>query len=214
MFHSGTLSPEPTARTPSDSYVYDPLDTRPGELEDFESGNNLAHFFWGEHPLSEHFALNLFGNGLVYHTEPFETATELAGFVELDAWMSMDVPDTDFMVTVYEIRPDGSSVFLTGDIMRARHRDSRETEQLVTPGEVNLYRFNGFQFFARRIEKGSRLRLILNSPNSVWLQKNYNSGGRVTHESGADARTATITFHHGGEYQSRLRVPVRRRPVS
>ena len=158
--------------------------------------------------------MNLFGNGLVYHTEPFEAETDLAGFVEFDAWMTLDVPDTDFMVTVYEIRPDGSSVFLTGDIMRARHRNSRTAEELVTPGEVNLYRFNGFQFFARQIAKGSRLRLILNSPNSVWLQKNYNSGGRVTHESGADARTATITFHHGGEYQSRLSVPVRRRPVS
>ena len=98
--------------------------------------------------------------------------------------------------------------------MRARYRDSRETEELVVPGEVNLYRFDGFQFFAREIGTGSRLRLILNSPNSVWLQKNYNSGGRVTHESGDDARTATVTFHHGGEYQSRLRVPVRRRPVS
>ena len=214
VFRSGTLASEPTNDTPADSYVYDPLDTRPGLLEDHESGNNLAHFFWGEQPLSEHYALNLFENGLVYHTEQFETATDLAGSLELDAWMSLDVPDTDFMVTVYEIRADGSSVFLTGDIMRARHRNSRETEELVTPGEVNLYRFDGFQFFAREIAKGSRLRLVLNSPNSVWLQKNYNSGGRVTHESGADARTATVTFHHGGEYQSRLSVPVRRRPVS
>ena len=78
-----------------------------GGLDDYESGNNLAHFFWGEHPLSEHFALNLFENGLVYHTEPFETEMDLAGFIELDAWMSLDVPDTDFMVAVYEIRPDG-----------------------------------------------------------------------------------------------------------
>ena len=214
IFHSGTLAPEPTGSTPSDSYVYDPLDTRPGELEDHESGNNLSHFFWGEQPLSEHFAVNLFGNGLVYHTEPFEAETDLAGFMEFDAWMTLDVPDTDFMVTVYEIRPDGSSVLLTGDIMRARYRNSRTVEELVTPGEANLYRFNGFQFFARQVARGSRLRLILNSPNSVWLQKNYNSGGRVTHESGADARTATVTFHHGGEYQSRLTVPVRRRPVS
>ena len=214
VFHSGTLSSAPSDNTAAASYVYDPLDTRPGLLEGHESGNNLAHFFWGETPLNEHYALNLFDNGLVYHTEQFETATEIAGFLELDAWMSLDVPDTDFMVTVYEIRPDGSSVFLTGDIMRARHRNSREIEELATPGEVNLYRFDGFQFLAREVAKGSRLRLILNSPNSVWLQKNYNSGGRVTHESGADARTATVTFHHGGAYRSRLRVPVRGRPVS
>ena len=197
VFHSGTLSSAPSDNTAADSYVYDPLDTRPGLLEGHESGNNLAHFFWGETPLNEHYALNLFDNGLVYHTEQFETATEIAGSLELDAWMSLDVPDTDFMVTVYEIRPDGSSVFLTGDIIRARHRNSREIEELATPGEVNLYRFDGFQFLAREVAKGSRLRLILNSPNSVWLQKNYNSGGRVTHESGADARTAGVVVWLG-----------------
>ena len=154
VFRSGTLSPRPTGNTPADSYVYDPLDTRPGQFEGSESGNNLAHFFWGEQPLNQHVALNMFDNGLVYHTEPFEIETDLAGFMEFDAWIGLDVPDTDFMVTVYEIMPDGTSIFLTGDIMRARYRNSRAAEELVTPGEVNLYRFDGFQFFARRRAHG------------------------------------------------------------
>lgn len=214
VFHSGTLTGEPVAESPPDQYVYDPLDTRPGELE-AASDKNLSYLFWGETPLEQHYALNLFGNGLIYHTAPFEDAVEISGFLELEAWLAMDVPDTDFMVTVYEVRRDGSTVFLTGDLLRARHRNGADTEELVEPGAVVPYRFDGFQFITRRLGEGSRLRLVLSSPNSIWLQKNYNSAEPVAHQSGDDARRATITFYHDQNHPSRLVVPTRRtRPAS
>ena len=111
--------------------------------------------------------------------------------------------------------PDGSSVFLTGDIMRARYRNSRTVEELVTPGEVDLYRFDGFQFFARQVAKGSRLRLILNSPNSLWLQKNYNSGGRVNPRvGGGRADGDDHVSPRGRVSESAERAGEKRRPVS
>ena len=215
VFHSGTLGPDPASGSPADSYVYDPLDTRPGLQEGPESGNNLSYLFWGETPLNEHYALNLFGNGLVYHTAPFEDPVEVSGYLELEAWLSLDVPDTDLLVTVYEVRPDGSTVYLTADLMRARHRTSLETEELVEPGAVLQYRFDGFQFLTRRLQEGSRLRVVMSSPNSIWMQKNYNSGRPVLLESGADARKATVTFYHDRDRPSRLIVPTRRTtPIS
>jgi putative CocE/NonD family hydrolase len=199
VFHSGFLREEKPNQSPSDSYVYDPLDVRPAEL--------LRG--WGGHSqTNQRYALNLFGNGLVYHSEPFPEVTEITGFLKFVTWMAMDVPDTDFFVRVYEIQPDGTSIRLTRDSMRARYRESLRQEKLVTPGEINRYEFNSFRFFSRRIAKGSRLRLVLWSPNYIYWEKNYNSGGVVAEESGKDARTAHITLYHDAEHPSFLELPV------
>ena len=98
------------------------------------------------------------------------------------------MPDTDFAVSVYEIKPDGTSIALTDDMKRARYRESLRQEQLVKPGSIERYEFASFRFFSRRLEKGSRLRLVFSSPNSIYLEKNYNSGGDVAAESRATTR--------------------------
>jgi predicted acyl esterase len=74
--------------------------------------------------VDQRYALNLFGSGLIYHSERFEAATEITGTIKLVAWMSLDVPDTDFAVDVYEITPSGMSILLTQDALRARYRES------------------------------------------------------------------------------------------
>ncbi len=198
-FHSGNLTEEMPGAAKPDQYIYDPLDVRPAELERGDIKNSIT---------DERFALNLFGDGVVYHSQAFPADTEISGFVKLVVWMSMDVPDTDFNVTLYEIMPDGTSIALTGDQLRARYRDSATSEKLVKPGEINRYEFSGFTFFSRRIAKGSRLRLVLTSPNSVYAEKNYNSGGVVAEETGKDARTAHITLYHDRDHPSSLELPV------
>jgi uncharacterized protein len=197
---SGRLSEAKPAGSQPDRYVYDPLDVRPGlELEKEDIKNNLT---------DERYAVNLYGDGVVYHSEPFVVDTEISGFVKLTAWIALDVPDTDFSATLYEILPDGSSVELTSDVMRARYRESLSQEKLVKPGEIDPYVFDGFTFFSRRIAKGSRLRLVLNCPNSIYVEKNYNSGGVVAEETAKDARTAHVTIYHDAAHPSRLELPI------
>jgi putative CocE/NonD family hydrolase len=199
VFSSGLLGPEKPAREEPDTYTYDPLDTRSADLE-AAAGENII--------TDQRAALNLFGNGVVYHSAPFPEAVEVSGNPRLVCWMAMDVPDTDFEVTVYEIMPDGTSVALTQDRMRARYRDSLRQEKLVKPGEINRYDFKSFLWFSRLVGKGSRLRLVLRSTNSIGFQKNYNSGGVVAEESGKDSRTAHVTIYHDAEHPSSLEVPV------
>jgi predicted acyl esterase len=130
-------------------------------------------------------------------------------------WISLDVPDTDIQVTLSEVLLDGSYIKLAQDYLRARHRESLRHEKLVTPHEINRYVFDRFNFFSRRVAKGSRLRLFISAPtslilrpNSIYLQRNYNSGKEVTEESGKDARTAHVTLFHGAEHPSYLELPV------
>jgi hypothetical protein len=199
VFQSGTLGDaEPRGGAP-DRFTYDPLDTRPAELEREDVDAYLT---------DQRYVMNLNGNGVVYHGAPFAADTEVTGWLRLVAWMAMDVPDTDFAASVYEIRPDGQSILLTEDLLRARYRESLREERLVTAGAIERYTFDGFMFFSRRVAKGSRLRLVVRSPNSIHLQKNFNGGGVVAEESAEDARTAQVAVYHDAEHKSFLELPI------
>jgi predicted acyl esterase len=78
----------------------------------------------------------------------------------------------------------------------------------VKAGEINRYGFSGFTFISRRIAKGSKLRLVISCPNSINLQKNYNSGGDVSKETVKDARTAHVKLYHDAEHASFLEIPI------
>ncbi|HTQ62437.1 MAG TPA: CocE/NonD family hydrolase [Candidatus Solibacter sp.] len=138
VFQSGVLSEKAGSGAPADKWIYDPLDSRGGDAE-FDDEAQLL--------ISQHATLNTFGNGAIYHSEPFSEATEVTGFLKLTVWLAMDVPDTDLEADVYEILPSGDSVFLTGNTMRARYRESLRKEELVTPGKIEKYVFDDFTFF-------------------------------------------------------------------
>lgn len=56
--------------------------------------------------------------------------------------------------------------------------------------------------------KGSRLRLVVSSPNSIFAEKNYNSGSVVAEETAKDARTARIQILHDGAHASLVQLPL------
>lgn len=204
-FHSGTLlSTKGNSPTP-DSWVYDPLDNRPGVdtgllVPDPEENPSYL--------TSQTGVINMFGQGLIYHSDPFPAATEISGFPKLTVWLTMDVPDTDLAVELYEILSDGSSILLSSATMRARYRESLRQEMPVSPGKAEKYVFDNFTFFSRQVAKGSRLRLVVGSVNSPSAEKNYNSGGVVAKETGKDARTAHIQLLHDAEHPSALELPI------
>jgi putative CocE/NonD family hydrolase len=201
VFHSGTLDERPTKHSVPDTFIYNPLDKRPGELE----REDIKDYYTDQ--TSD---LNLFDNGLVYHSAAFTKDTEITGWVRFIAWISLNVTDTDFSVTLSEVLPNGAVIKLTQDLLRARYRESLRKETLIVPGEINQYTFDGFTFFSRRIKKGSRLRLIITCPNSIYLQKNYNNGGVVADETDTNAQTARITLYHDSSCRSYLEIPIAR----
>jgi putative CocE/NonD family hydrolase len=202
VFRAGALSEHEPETDEPDTYTYDPLDARPAEIEPVDAEDYL---------IDQSYVMNLFGNGLVYHSEPFAEATEMTGSARFVAWIEIDVPDTDFLASLDLILPNGRSIQLTQDTLRARYRESLREEKLITPGEINQYVFDGFTFTSRRIAKGSRLRLVLRSPNTIYLQKNYNSGGIVAEESKEDARIAHVKLYHDAEHPSYLELPLTQR---
>ena len=200
VFYSGALLDGKSAvMAATDEWTYDPLDTRAGAAEPDDEPNGLT---------SQRAVLNLFGEGVVYHSEPFPAATEITGFPKLTVWLKMDVPDTDLEADLYEILPDSGSVTLTGATMRARYRESLREAKAVPAGKMEKYVFDNFTFFSRRVAKGSRLRLVVRSINSIGAEKNYNSGGVVAAETGKDATTAHVTLVHDPDHPSALELPI------
>jgi putative CocE/NonD family hydrolase len=159
--------------------------------------------------IDQTYALSIGKDGLVYHTEPLPKETPLIGCPAVTLWLSIDTPDVDLSAHLYEIQPDGTSIALWSDIRRLRYRESLREEKLVKPGEIVRCDFNPGLFVARSLMKGSRLRLVISSPNSIHLEKNYCSGGVVAEETAKDARTCHVQMYHDTEHPSTIRLPLR-----
>jgi putative CocE/NonD family hydrolase len=201
VFVAGSLDASRPGRGAPDRYVYDPRDTSSARIESTPAVGEYT---------DQRLILANSGKQLVYHSEPFAEATEVSGFFTLSAWIAIDRPDTDFIVSVYEIAPDGSSILLTGTELRARYRESLREAKLIATREPLRYDFNGFTFTSRMLRKGSRLRLVVGPVNSMYSQKNYNSGGDVSSETLRDARTVTVKLYHDRAHPTALYVPIGR----
>ncbi|WP_340073707.1 CocE/NonD family hydrolase [Leptobacterium sp. I13] len=195
IFNSGLLMKTPVNEKDADFVIYDPLEPRIL----IEDGTNY---------LTTQTYINEKGR-LFYHSPILNEAIELSGFMELNLFAEINTPDTDLEFRVYEIKEDGTSVWLGSGIMRARFRNSNEVEELIIPGSVNEYRMKSWFMLNRTLSKGSRIRLMFGYLDSPEYQKNYNSGKDVSLETSKDARTATIKLYKSKKYPSRLVLPVK-----
>ena len=201
VFRAGNLS-ENTPHGGADRFTYDPLDTRRGsEVEGTEPNDKIAG-------VDQRFPMSIGNDGLVYHTDPLPKEMPLVGCPQLTLWLSVDTPDTDLSADLYEIQPDGTSIALWSDLRRVRYRESLYHEKLIKGEEIVQCDFAPGLFVARKLMKGSRLRLVVSSPNSIFWQKNYNSGGAVAEETAKDARTAHIRIYHDEAHASAMQIPV------
>lgn len=196
-FTSGSLTRSEAGSSDVDQYVYDPIDlskARAGAPDNYITDQTEV--------------MMTDGDGLIYHSKPLDQPLEIAGYIKLEAWIETNVPDTDVNATLYEVLADGSSIALTGQTLRLRHRDGLDTERLMEPGVPERVVFDRFTFFSRLIAPGSRLRLFLRPANGLAQQRHYNGPGPVSMQSKEDARTAVVSLHMGPQTRSTLTLPV------
>ena len=151
VFHSGILSESIPPEQNPDTFVYDPLDTS-AVVSTPQGFSNRSY-------LNQTVAFD--ENVLVYHSSPLAVKTTLSGVIKFTAYLSMDVPDTDLLASLYAILPDGMSYYLGNDMVRARYRKSLSHAELVASDQTEEYIFDGFYLTVRTLPKGTRLRLIL-----------------------------------------------------
>lgn len=212
----GTTLPE-ISRTPLRMWLDgDRLADRPGTARTARYRNDPADFTkfrlgtWLAGPWliykADVEALN--GDGLVYTSAPLAQPLTLAGRPVARLPLAITTPDADFRVRLYVVAPDGGHIILAQDRIRARYRQSLERADFPVAGRRYLYNFDRMTFFAREIPAGHRLRLVVDTPNSVFEQRNFNAGGVVARETIADARAGDIMLFEGGREGAQLELPI------
>ena len=184
----------PTSRRPASSAILTSLP----ELE-------VAKYAADENLTSQFRAFQK--RAITFHSDPFSQDTEIAGHMRLTLECAADAPDFDLWAQVLMVLADGSTVRLGEDIRRARFRDSQFKEELLKPGQLVQIPFE-FNWLARRIPAGARLRLTIAPLNSPNYQKNFNTGGRMGYENIDDARIANIKIFHDARRASQLTLPL------
>ncbi len=196
VFHSGQLAAKPRTAEPPAIVVSDPHELPELDVAGYAAKEDLSSQFRAFQK-----------RAITFHSEPFAHDTEVAGQMRLTLVCAADAPDFDLWTQVLMVLADGSTVRLGEDIRRARFRNDQFKEELLRPGEPVEIPFE-FNWLARRIPAGARLRLTIAPLNSPNYQKNFNSGGRIGFENVNSSRIATIKIFHDARRGSRLMLPL------
>src|SRR4029077_2116368 len=87
---------------------------------------------------------------------------EWTGKVRAELWVSSDARDTDFIVRVSDVYPDGRSILIMDYVRRARYRDGYDREVFLKPGEVTKVSFD-VGWLSQIFNRGHRIRVTMAS---------------------------------------------------
>ena len=142
-----------------------------------------------------------------FTTEPLETPVEWTGRIRAELYMSSTAPDTDVIVRVSDVYPDGRSILIVDYPQRLRYRDGFDHEVLLTPGEVVKVAYD-VGWISQIFNKGHRVRVTVASTGSPLYEPNPQNGKPATIEFPDDAVVATNTIHFSRSHASRILAPV------
>ena len=195
LWGDGSLSLEKPGEEKPDRYIYDP-------------SNPVTDYFFEEAGARDMRPVEARNDVLVYTSDPLKKDMEVTGSLNALIFASSSAKDTDFVVKVSDVHPDGYSQNITpplSGVVRARYRDSESAPSLLTPG--NIYEFAvGLMFTSQVLKRGHRLRISITSSYFPLIDRNPNTG----HPFGKDSEgvCAEQTIFHDNEHPSRITLPV------
>jgi putative CocE/NonD family hydrolase len=144
----GTLSAEPPDDESPDSFHYDPQ-------EPYAAPSVVAG------PL-DHRAFHDATNLLRYTTGPLDQPLEVIGPLDVTLYAASSATDTDWLVELHDVFPDGREVLLAEGITRARYRHSRTHPEPLTPSEIVAYDID-VRAIAHLFNVGHAVQLVVTS---------------------------------------------------
>jgi putative CocE/NonD family hydrolase len=193
---NGRLQIGPHRGAAGDTFVYDPRDPVPTM-----GGNGYAV----PSGPTDHTAIEERPDVLVYTGALLEQPLEVTGFVRAVLYASSDAPDTDFVMRLCDVYPDGRSIVLCDGIVRARFREGLDREVFMTPGTVYEIQVP-LGVTANVFLPGHRVRLEVTSSCFPRFARNLNTGEPSA--TGTRMQIARQTIWHTETQPSRLILPV------
>ncbi len=142
---------------------------------------------------------------LVYTSEFLKENLTIAGPVKMKLHAATDGPDTDWMVKLVDVYPNGFAMPIAEGILRARFRNGLDKPQLLTPNTP--YEFTvDLVGTANTFLPGHRIRIDITSSSFPQFDRNPNTGEPLG--TATKTRVALQTIHHGGPRPSHIILPV------
>ena len=142
---------------------------------------------------------------LVYTSDFITTPLTIAGPVKIKLFAATDGPDTDWMIKLIDVYPDGKSMPISEGILRAKFRDGLDKPKLLTPGQIYEYNIE-MTGTANVFLPRHRIRVDITSSNFPQFDRNPNTGAPLG--TSAVTRVAQQSIHHGNTQLSQIVLPV------
>ena len=192
----GTLAEVPSATTATFSYRFDPDDPTPyadasvdGERQPFDAAELQASR----------------KDLLIFDSEPLASPRLAIGPVSAVLHAAATTPDFDLCVSLFDVHPDGRSIYLTDGILRARFGAGFDRPQPVPVDEVREYMIDLWHV-GHLFRAGHSIRVQVAS--AAWPKFDINpcTGGDLA--AGTVRRVAAIRIVQGPGHPSRIVLPV------
>ena len=195
--NDGRLLPEPPGSEAPDEYVHDPYDPLP-RIGGY--GGGAAGRSGGP---QDHRSVE--ARTLTFTTNRLEEDVAVVGQVRVRFFASSSAVDTDFVVTLSDVFPNGYSAVLQRSAMRARYRLSEETESLLEPNEI--YEFTLMvDPTANLFKAGHRIRVGIASSSFRGLLPNPGTAGPIY--LATEGVVARNVIYHDSQHPSVVELPV------
>ncbi|MEF3079628.1 CocE/NonD family hydrolase [Winogradskyella poriferorum] len=160
------------------------------DFKDRESMTNTEYYPW---PLEKD-NINL-NDGLIFKSEALKEDVIMNGSFTGNLEFSINKKDVDYSVIVYQLTPENKYFHLSYYIGRASFAKDREYRNLLIPNEMTKVSFDNSKLISKKIQKGSRIVVVVNVNKNNNAQINYGTGRDVNSESIKDAEIPLkITF--------------------
>jgi putative CocE/NonD family hydrolase len=144
---------------------------------------------------------------LCYTSDVLDRDLEVTGPIDAVLYAASSARDTDFILRLSDVYPDGRAIFLAEGMLRARYRSGTEgdRQELLEPNEVAAYPIRLYPT-ANVFKTGHRLRLDVTSSSFPRFSRNLNTGEDVG--TGTRMEVARQTILHTDRYPSHVLLPV------
>lgn len=115
--------------------------------------------------------------------------------------------DTDFIVRVSDVYPDGRSILIMDYPHRARYRHGWDHEKLLKPGQPQRLTFD-VGSLSQIFNRGHRIRVTIASTGAPLYEPNPQTGEPLTMDWPAKVESAVNTIYHSTQHSSRILAPV------
>ncbi len=142
---------------------------------------------------------------LVYTSDHLTEPVTVAGPITMKLHAATDGPDTDWMIKLVDVYPDGGAYPVSEGILRARFKDGLDQVNLLTPDTVYEFEIE-MMGTANVFQPGHRIRVDITSSNFPQFDRNPNTGKPLGED--AEVRVAQQTIHHGADRPSHIVLPI------